>query len=385
MCAHPLNKFDLIIVGAGLGGLTTAVLAARKGYRVLVLEKNKFPFHRVCGEYISNESRNFLDRESLLPDVVLPSIQQLRVTASSGKEIVHSLSLGGFGISRYLLDEHLCKVARAAGAIVREETTVVEVGFQTGRETHPFTVKTHQETYEGRLCIGAWGKRSLLDQKLNRPFLQKNETAGWVGVKYHAYCRELPDQISLHNFNGGYCGISKIENDMYCICYLIRANRLQNEQIGSEKIKMAEKNHLWKNPYLKTLWQEANFTFAKPKVIAQVNFSPKALKEQECWMVGDAAGMIPPLCGNGMSMAIHAGVMAVEAAGIWLNQRGSLQEAFQHYQKNWKEQFQTRLQTGRALQLFFGNDRASNAMVNFLKPFPRIVGYLESKTHGRPF
>ena len=58
---------NTIIIGGGLGGLTTAALLAKGGREVLLIEKKTYPFHRVCGEYVSNEVQGFLEKEGLFP------------------------------------------------------------------------------------------------------------------------------------------------------------------------------------------------------------------------------------------------------------------------------------------------------------------------------
>src|SRR5262245_26634487 len=103
----PLNKelYDVAIIGGGLAGLGLAIQCSKAGYKTILLEKEKYPFHKVCGEYISLESWNFLEELGMpLSQLDLPIIRNLLVTAPNGKKLEHSLPLGGFGISRYKLD-----------------------------------------------------------------------------------------------------------------------------------------------------------------------------------------------------------------------------------------------------------------------------------------
>src|ERR1700761_8369573 len=96
--------YDVIVAGGGLAGLALATQLARAGYTVALLEKDNYPGHKVCGEYISLESWNFLEELGLpLSDWNLPIIRQLLVSAPNGRSLEHELQLGGFGISRYRL------------------------------------------------------------------------------------------------------------------------------------------------------------------------------------------------------------------------------------------------------------------------------------------
>src|SRR5579863_2826082 len=113
---RPDRTYDVIIAGGGLAGLALSIQLVRAGYSVALLEKEAYPFHKVCGEYVSLESWNFLEELGLpLSDWNLPIIHQLLVSSPDGISIGHELPLGGFGISRYKLDAALAGIARAEG------------------------------------------------------------------------------------------------------------------------------------------------------------------------------------------------------------------------------------------------------------------------------
>jgi len=77
-----IKKYDACIIGGGLAGLALSIQLAKLGYAVALFEKEKYPFHKVCGEYISMESWNFLEELGLpLSDLKLPIINKLLVTA----------------------------------------------------------------------------------------------------------------------------------------------------------------------------------------------------------------------------------------------------------------------------------------------------------------
>jgi len=98
----------IIIAGGGLAGLVAAIRLARKGFECTLIEKKTYPFHRVCGEYISNETADFLKRENLYPqEFNPPQISQLQLSAVTGKSTITALGLGGFGISRFTFDHYL--------------------------------------------------------------------------------------------------------------------------------------------------------------------------------------------------------------------------------------------------------------------------------------
>src|SRR3982751_2606565 len=123
--------YDAAIVGGGLAGLAAGIRLARLGHSVVLFEKEKYPFHKVCGEYISLESEEFLKSVGLsISTLDLPKVTTLLLTAPNGKSFTTKLPLGGFGISRFALDNQLAVIARNTGVEVFENTRVDEVTFK---------------------------------------------------------------------------------------------------------------------------------------------------------------------------------------------------------------------------------------------------------------
>src|SRR5450631_675664 len=151
------GAFDVAIVGGGLAGLSLSIQLAKAGYSVAVFEKEKYPFHKVCGEYISFESWNFLEELGLpLSDWHLPLIKHLLVSAPDGKDIEQELPLGGFGISRFKLDASLAEIAQATGVQIFEQTKVNDIIFKKSL----FSIQTYMVRYRARMVCCSFGKRS---------------------------------------------------------------------------------------------------------------------------------------------------------------------------------------------------------------------------------
>src|SRR5690606_10741318 len=111
------DQDDVIIAGGGLAGLCNAISLSRAGLKVHVIEQKSYPVHKVCGEYISNETLPFLQSLQINPDQLNPSkISKLLISSPSGSTIHLPLDLGGFGLSRYTLDHFLYKHALGLGA-----------------------------------------------------------------------------------------------------------------------------------------------------------------------------------------------------------------------------------------------------------------------------
>ena len=119
--------------------------------------------------------------------------------------------------------------------------------------------------------------------------------------------------------------------------------------------------------------------------ISQISFDKKTQVENHVLMSGDAAGMITPLCGNGMSMALHASKIAAGQINLFLSGRISRLEMEEQYSREWNQQFSRRLKMGRRIQRLFGNKWLTNSFISLVRPFPKIINYLVRQTHGKPF
>ncbi|CAN5251405.1 NAD(P)/FAD-dependent oxidoreductase [soil metagenome] len=375
------TQYDVTIIGGGLAGLALSIQLAAKKYSVALFEKEEYPFHRVCGEYISLESWDFIERLGLpLSTMQLPVIKKLIVSSPNGNVLKHHLPLGGFGISRYTIDFELKKIAEAAGVIVYEHCKVEDVIFANEQ----FELHTAKGNFTSMICAGSFGKRSNLDVKWKRNFILKknNKLSNYIGVKYHIKTDFAADTIALHNFKDGYCGISKIEQDAYCLCYLTNAANLRD---NDNSISELEKNVLYKNKHLKNIFETATMLFSAPVTISQISFAKKTQVQNHVLLCGDAAGIITPLCGNGMSMALHSSKVAAEAIADFLEHTITRPQMEAVYARNWQQLFGKRVFAGRLIQEGFGKMWITNLFISIMKRIPFITGWLIRQTHGEPF
>ena len=367
---------DVAIVGGGLAGLVNAILLARAGLKVVLFERKEYPFHRVCGEYISNEIIPFLEHHDLYPAQFQPArITRFQLTSVRGHEAQMDLDLGGFGISRYSLDQYYCQAALVSGAEIRTPFQVESLQFD---EDHFRLTLNSGEEVKARLVIGAFGKRSRLDKQLHRRFMEKRSP--YMGIKYHIRYDHPADMVSLHNFEGGYCGINRVEDGIYNLCYLIERSKLKPYQTIPEM----ERNLLSVNPHLRRIFQEADFLFEKPEVINEISFATKAPVERHILMSGDAAGMITPLCGNGMAMAIHSAKILSALIIQYFEESSSRRVLEQTYRREWNKLFADRLRRGRQIQKLFGSSWVSTAAVSLMRYSKTISYHLMRSTHGEP-
>lgn len=367
---------SVIIVGGGLAGLTAAIHLSKIGLQVILFEKNKFPKHKVCGEYISNEVLPYLEWLDINISELKPaSIEKLQFSAINGKTLHCDLPLGGFGVSRYVLDHFLYDKALANGCTIIQDS-VKNISFKENQ----FTLTTLNNTiFRSELVIGAFGKYSNLDHELNRNFI--DEKSSWLAVKAH-YTGEFQNNVvGLYNFKGGYCGVSKVENNHINICYLADYKAFKKYK----NIQEYQNQVVLKNPRLKDIFDTCELIFDKPLAISQLFFDKKEIVENHMLMIGDAAGLIHPLCGNGMAMAIHSAKIVSELVGAFYNDSiKSRAELEKKYIQEWNFTFSKRLKTGRILAKILNQEKFSNILMRIVVKFPFLLSSIIKKTHGKP-
>lgn len=367
---------QIIIVGGGLAGLTAAIHLSKIGFGVAVIEKNHYPKHKVCGEYVSNEVLPYLDWLNINISELHPAaITKIIFSTSKGKTIQGQLPLGGFGISRYALDNFLYGKAKANGCEFIHQT-VENITFTDDR----FTVDLSEgNPIEADFVVGAFGKRSNIDLKMHRDFVEHKSP--WLAVKAH-YEGEFPeDTVGLHNFRGGYCGVSKVEDDKINVCYLADYKTFKNYK----NIEDYQHEVVTKNPNLKSIFENAKPVFDKPLTISQISFEKKNAVEDHILMIGDSVGMIHPLCGNGMAMAIHSAKIVSELLEKFYNCEISTRtELERKYREAWDHNFKKRLSTGRLIASILGKSTLSENLMRILAFFPSLLPKIITKTHGKP-
>jgi flavin-dependent dehydrogenase len=370
------STFDVIAIGGGLAGLCNAIHLSKFGKRVLLIEKNDYPKHKVCGEYISNEVLPYFKFLEVNPfNFGAVKINNFQLSTRTNKLISAKLPLGGFGISRYKLDLILSEQAKENGVEIIKDT-VLNVHFYKDN----FTLETKENiSLSTKIVIGAFGKRSLLDVKMKRNFIQKK--APYLGVKIHVKGDFSEDLVALHNFKGGYCGVSKVENNVVNLCYITSFSSFKKYK----NIDDFQEQVVFKNKYLKEIFQNSEALFEKPLSISQISFETKKPVENHILMCGDSAGMIHPLCGNGMSMAIQSAQLSSKLILNYLNgEIKTRKELEKQYISQWNRKFSARLKAGHFIAMLFRKDIIASFLLQILKKLPFLLPIIIKQTHGKP-
>lgn len=268
---------QITIIGGGLAGLSLGIGLRQRGVPVKIFEAGKYPRHRVCGEFISGRGQRSLERLGLRDKLIQAGTHIAKTAAFfSGKvSFQKNLPEPALCISRFVLDNLLAEEFCKLGGDLRSGHRWTE-NFGDG-------------------VVRATGRRI------------QNVVDGWrlFGLKVHARNLRLEADLEMHFVPNGYVGLCRLNNGEVNICGLFRS-RTTLHDLSSDWLK----NEI--GPSLGTRLAQAEFDENSFCSVAGLSLEPhKALEQNDC-SIGDSLTMIPPVTGNGMSMAFESAELATE-------------------------------------------------------------------------
>jgi geranylgeranyl reductase family protein len=318
------TRWDVVVAGAGPAGSATALLLARAGARVLLVDRARFPREKPCSEYLSPESTRVLER--LGPDVLAAvaaaapaRLSGMKVVAPSGASVAGRFETFSFALPRTRFDAILLNAARARGVEVREGVKVEELVYDSGavaglvaRETRTGT----RERYRGRVVVGADGLRSVVARRLGRvrttPPRRIAFTAHVAGV------RDVSDFGEMHVGRPGYVGLGPIGADVTTVALVLPLEEARRGERFFEELN--------RFPGVRGRFDARSIV---RRVMATGPFSrwsrrPVA-KGGGALLVGDAADFFDPFTGQGIYSALRGAELAAAAVLEWLATGASLE------------------------------------------------------------
>jgi flavin-dependent dehydrogenase len=372
---------DTAIIGAGPAGCSAAIFLARLGFHVALFEAGEVGREKLCGEFLSPECRDLLNRLGLddrIQSLDPVDIHAVRLTALGGTVCEVPLPEIGWGLSRSALDAALWEGATSAGAHGMEKTEVQSV---VGDLRQGFELETTRGALKARTVISAHGRRAMLDRVLARDFLRHPQP--FVALKAHFVGPALHRRVELHFFPGGYCGLAEIEGGRVNVCLLVREPVFRRAtQTRREPVNMFVNWMKGQNPELNQWLGEARSVDSRWLSVAQIPFMAKRTVERDILMAGDAAGLVVPLAGDGIAMALQSGVMAGEQCASFLRAERSPRELTQGYAANWERTFGERVRLGRILQSLILRPSLAGPALRALNRAPLLAGYLVRHTRA---
>lgn len=384
-------RAEFLVVGGGLAGSALAAYLARSGRDVLLVEKGRFPRDKLCGEFLSPEARGYLEELGVwepLFELGPPVIERALFTTAGGTRVFVSLPGPGYGVSRRALDQALFKGAAHAGA---RTVTGVEV---TGIESVEGAFRCHGRNSDGASwsaeaswVVAAHGRRARLDRALERPFVRLEHP--FFGLKRHhwpikADSGALRGAVEIHAFDGGYCGMSHVETGAVNVCCLLETSVVAETQ-GGDWARVSS----WmgrRNPVLGARLAELTpCDRSRTQATAQVPFRGKETSRHGVLFVGDAAGVIAPLAGDGQAMAFASARWAsyVLREAPDRPTPADRREVTGRYRRGFQWRFALRLFLAQALQKRLLRASSAERLASTIRAVPGLADQLAIWTRGR--
>lgn len=336
-------KWEFVIIGGGIAGLSSAIRLAELGEQPLLIEGGSYPCHKVCGEFLSPECIRYLENWKIHP---VP-ISQAVISTSSNAHIFSFSSQAG-GISHLQLDPALADYAIKCGVKIKTETRVVSFSpKKLATDVHQILL-SNEESIEAANVIIATGR--IPSYQSEAPQMK------YMGFKAHF--ENIPSKsgtLEMFSLPGAYVGVSPIEDNKFNVAGLVKLQSDHSKDIQSL---------ITQNPQLESYLSRGKNLFERWMITQIPEFGIKKTPDWvDAYFIGDAAVTVPPACGNGLSMGIFGGRLAAEYA---------IRHQAQEFKSLWSQRCSSQVFWAKLLHRVMLNPSYANSVISVANLFPYV-------------
>ena len=376
-----MEIFDVAIVGGGPAGSSCAVFCALAGLRTLVLEREKFPREKVCGDCLNPSCWPVLERLSLaqrIRDLPHSKLASVEFIAINGRKVVVDLPTGDdceLSVKRSLFDDLLLRRARELRAHVREGTTVTALNCSHGPVARPGRDAPQRRGYSGdwrietatgesffaRTLVGADGRNSTVARLCN---LLPRHARERVALQAHIPLpRNFGRRVVLQFLPEGYSGQAPVNETELNLCLVGTPPTISRLRRWAERYFEITSDQPW-------------------RTITPLTRSPVSCAHENLFFLGDAARVVEPFTGEGIYYAIRSGELA--AIAISKTTRGEDQQAtLREFARACAEMYRGRLWINRLARAAVLSPRIASLLLRFGPLNPAIMRLMTKKIAGR--
>ena len=383
------RKSKILIAGAGPAGSSLAIRLANLGFETTLIERERFPRQKLCGEFISPECFEHFKSLGVLDDMLDAGgerIYETRFYESRGRSVTVPSSWFGHGdfalsLSRAEMDLRLLNRAKDVGVTILDGTSVTGIEHSNGRISG---LRTRADSgnvsdIEGDVFVDATGRARILAKLAGKgqDGAAQPSKPEFVGFKAHLRDVDLTSGgCEIYSFPGGYAGVSPIEDGLFNLCFLLKASVVRSAG--------GDANHLLRDVVKRNT--RAAVTLSTPSnagewlAVSVDGFGTKKTSAAaNLFTVGDAASFIDPFTGSGMVMAMESAAVLADAIA---SNSGSIEQIAVNYDVAYQRKFAKRLWMCSLLRRTAFMPNAATAIVSLLALSGGARKYVARATRG---
>jgi flavin-dependent dehydrogenase len=370
---------DILIIGGGPAGSTTALYLSQLGFDITLVEKKAFPRETLCGEFLSKEVTDILKELNLFDDFISLNpnkLKSFRAIDETGIELVSDLNFEAYAMKRSVFDLLLLKSAKVRKVtIIQPAEVILTLKSNANFISEIVDEPGNKLQIKSKLLIAAYGKQNILDKKLERDFVDKKSNLN--GVKFHLPINMLKnsfnDEIRIYTDEELYCGMNRVGDTEMTVCFL--ENRKQSKIPSRERLVEIIKS----NKYFQKVFSDEAIEYIKSANIygtGNIYFGSREVVENGIIMVGDAARVISPLAGDGIGMAMESAKLLFEIISELGLDETNRKKINSLYKKRFEIIFKKRLSTAKIIQGIILNRKSRRLGFGLAKNYPSLLPYL---------